>query len=312
MRPEAERINQTLVEQVSALPESAREIACHILQAGGKRLRPLLVLLFAQLLGNEDERVYRLACAMEMLHAATLLHDDVLDNADKRRGKDAAHTVFDVCSAILGGDALLAQGNAVVASFHQPELVLCFSQATVKTAAGEILEMHSLRHPKLAMQEYIDIAKGKTACLIAQSCAMGAHFACADKEIVKKCEQYGENLGIAFQIVDDALDFAPQSQTGKPTGGDLREGKMTPPLILYRESLSGMQREAFDTSFSSGSFTDSELKEVCAACSHFINPALTLADKYLERARDALVSLPDRAQKNILDEMVEYVKSRKS
>lgn len=310
LEAEGGRINRILQQELTELPKPAQPVLAHILNAGGKRLRPLLLLLIANLLGNKRDDMYRLASSMEMLHAATLLHDDVLDNSDRRRGKASAHIVFNVCSAILGGDALLAHGNAIVASFGKPELVMCFSKATAGTAAGEILEMSSLRNPEQDLSQYLEIAKGKTACLIAQSCAMGALAADADERVTEKCECYGENLGIAFQIVDDALDFAPQSQTGKPRGGDLREGKMTPPILFYRASLVPSERKKFDSAFSSGIFSPGQFDEICADCAAFIQPAMLLADTFLDKARSALVSLPDGTQKDILNQIVNYVRLR--
>ena len=138
-------VNAALERAAHGLPEPVRPVALHIFEAGGKRLRPLLVVLTARLLGYERADIYDLAVTMEMLHAATLLHDDVLDNAASRRGKPAAHTIFDVTPTILAGDALLAQANALVAGFGDPRLSLCFSEATSRTAAGEILEIAAQR-----------------------------------------------------------------------------------------------------------------------------------------------------------------------
>lgn len=310
MAEEGEKINDVLRKELAFLPHAAQPIARHILMAGGKRLRPLLTVLFARLFGNKEEEVYRLAGSMEMLHAATLLHDDVLDNAEKRRGKPAAHTVYNIITTILGGDALLAHGNSIVASYNKPDLVKCFSRATVNTAAGEILEMESLRDPYLALQKYVEIARGKTACLIAESCAMGALAAGADGEQAEKCAAFGENLGIGFQIVDDALDFAPQGQTGKPQGGDLREGKMTPPLFFYRQSLDEKQREEFDSAFSRSGFSGEQVAALCQACAPFIEPAIALANDYLKKAGEILVGLPEGPQKTILAQLIDYVRER--
>lgn len=304
------RVNQALRAEIDALPAPVRSIASHILEAGGKRLRPLLTLLFARLFGNNDPSLYRLAASMEILHAATLLHDDVLDNADRRRGKPSAHTVFGAAAVILGGDALLAHGNAIVASFQKPALTECFSMATTQTAAGEILEMDSLRDPGLELEKYIEIARGKTACLIAQSCRMGALAGGADSQQARISSAFGENMGIAFQIVDDALDFAPQRQTGKPRGGDLREGKMTPPLYLYRRSLDEKSRAEFDRAFTGGIFTPAQIEEICDACAAFAGAALARADSYLEKAGEALASLPESPQKPFLEQMLDYVRNR--
>ena len=227
-------INKALSRAAEGLPHPVRPR--HIFEAGGKRLRPLLTILMARLLGCDKKDIYDLAVTMEMLHAATLLHDDVLDNADTRRGKPAAHTIFNATSTILAGDAMLAHANALVAQCGDPRLCLCFSEATSRTAAGEILEIAAQHQVETTAEEYEEIIRGKTAWLIRASCQLGALRAGADDALVEAAAAYGENIGMAFQIVDDALDFAPQSVTGKPSGGDVREGKLTPPLRMYRDS----------------------------------------------------------------------------
>lgn len=273
-------------------------------------MRPMLTVLCARLFGREGSDIYRLASSMELLHAATLLHDDILDNAERRRGLEAAHHIYGVAATILAGDALLAHGNAIVASCGKPPLCLCFSRATIQTAAGEILEMNSLGNPDLTHAQYLEIAKGKTGCLISQSCMMGALAADATHEQAEKCASFGENLGIAFQIVDDALDFAPARQTGKPTGGDLREGKMTPPLRLYRESLDPVQRGLFDESFRQQKFSDAQAGKIIHDTAAFVPATICLADAFLEKARQALDSLPAGGEKTILLQLVDYVRNR--
>lgn len=310
MAKESASVNKSLALEIDRLPEPARPVARHILEAGGKRLRPMLTILCARVFGHDDCGIYRLASSMELLHAATLLHDDILDNAENRRGRTAAHVVYGVTATILAGDALLAHGNAIVASFDKPSLCLCFSSATIQTAAGEILEMDSLGNPDLTHEQYLEIAKGKTGCLISQSCMMGALAAGADKVQAEKCASFGENLGIAFQIVDDALDFAPAKQTGKPTGGDLRECKMTPPLRLYRESLDPEQRRIFDDLFRQKSFSDAQAEKIIRDTASFVPEAICLADAFLENARRALDSLPASKEKTILMQLVDYVRNR--
>lgn len=274
-------------------------------------MRPLLTVLCARMLGYRNGNIYDLAASMEMLHAATLLHDDVLDNAVSRRGQAAAHTVFGITGAILAGDALLAAGNAIVASFGLPSLSLCYSHATSQTAAGEIMEMNALGSPNLVLAQYLEIARGKTACLISQACAMGAVVAGASDARVSACAAYGENLGVAFQIVDDVLDFAPESQTGKPSGGDLRERKMTPPLMLYRDSLADAARADFDRNFAAGSFSENDLNLISRTVhDKFAAMAIELAASHIQKARDSLAELPDGEEKPVLLEMCAYVLSR--
>lgn len=303
-------INSALAAELQKLPRPCQPVACHIINAGGKRLRPLLTVLIASLLGNRDASVHRLAVSMEMLHAATLLHDDILDQADSRRGNIAAHAIFGATQTILAGDALLAAGNAIIASFRNPDLSAAYSRATMQTAAGEILEMASLGNPCATEAEYLEIATGKTACLIAQACALGAIFAGATSGQIQAATEFGENLGVAFQLVDDALDFAPPVQTGKPRGGDLREGKMTIPLQLYRDSL--VDKTAFDSAFTARDFTPDQIEAICTAIPPFTTQSLKLADKCLARATQALQNLPSNDEIPILMEMAEYVRQRQN
>ena len=202
-------INRALNKAVDTLPEPVRPVARHIFDAGGKRLRPLLTVLTARLLGHEAKSIQDLAITLEMLHAATLLHDDVLDNGVSRRGKPAAHTLCDVSCVILAGDALLAGANALVANYGDTRLTRCFSEATSRTAAGEILEIAAQRRVDSSSADYEDMVRGKTAWLIRAACEMGALAAGADDAAVAAAAAYGENLGLAFQMVDDAIDFAP-------------------------------------------------------------------------------------------------------
>ena len=221
-------INKALSRAAEGLPHPVRPIARHIFEAGGKRLRPLLTILMARLLGYDKKDIYDLAVTMEMLHAATLLHDDVLDNADTRRGKPAAHTIFNATSTILAGDAMLAHANALVAQCGDPRLCLCFSEATSRTAAGEILEIAAQHQVETTAEEYEEIIRGKTAWLIRASCQLGAQRAGADDALVEAAAAYGENIGMAFQIQDDVLDvIGNEALLGKPVHSDEKNEKTT-------------------------------------------------------------------------------------
>ena len=306
-------INRALNKAVDTLPEPVRPVARHIFDAGGKRLRPLLTVLTSRLLGYESKGIQDLAITLEMLHAATLLHDDVLDNAVSRRGKPAAHTLFDVSSVILAGDALLAGANALVANYGDTRLTRCFSEATSRTAAGEILEIAAQHRVDSTSAEYEDMVRGKTAWLIRAACEMGALAAGADDASVAAAAAYGENLGMAFQMVDDALDFAPESVTGKPTGGDVREGKLTPPLRLYRDSLSTEERSAFDAAFCAGLMTETDAASIAESIRQagYDDAVRRQADEFLDAARQALETLPDRPERELMRQMADYVRDRK-
>ncbi|MCL1985555.1 MAG: polyprenyl synthetase family protein [Betaproteobacteria bacterium] len=305
-------ISRALAQAVDSLPASVQPIARHILNAGGKRLRPFLTVLSARLFGYRENDIYPLAATMEMLHAATLLHDDVLDEAVTRRGKPAAHTLFDLVTVILAGDALFSHANRLVAEYGDCRLSACFSEATLRTAVGEIQEITYRRRVDQQPEIYNEIITGKTAWLIRASCEMGALRAKADQRELELTTQYGLQLGMAFQLVDDALDFAPPEKTGKPSCGDVREGKLTPPLLLYREHLAPAERAAFDLRFCSGDLDDAAAQTVGARIRAlgFDAQSRRIADTHLEKARVALHGLPDAPERSILEHIIAHVRDR--
>lgn len=311
VKRESEKVDRQIEIAIEELPQPVRPVAAHILKAGGKRLRPLLTILFARLNGYTANDIYRLAASMELLHAATLLHDDILDNAATRRGQPAAHTIFGLAKTILAGDALLAHGNLIVASFERADLVDCYARATMETASGEILEMDMLGMGDLPASSYRTMAAAKTAALIGHACSLGARMGNASKSSEKSAQAYGNQLGLAFQFVDDMLDFAPENQTGKPAGGDLREGKMTPPLRLYRQSLSEEERTNFDKAFAAHDFNEEQISQICECVTPFIPEAFKEADACLEKARLALTLVPGGEEKGLLNDLTEYVRNRK-
>ncbi len=316
VKTERPRIDAALSANVASMPAPARRVAEHVLHAGGKRLRPLLTVLMARLMGYRGSDIYPLAATMEMLHAATLLHDDVIDNADTRRGKTAAHRLFGVTETILAGDALLARASRVVAGYRDMTLVECLAVTLEETAAGQILELERQTGGCLDMDRYFEVIRGKTAWMIRASCEMGALKAGADAGVVALAAEYGLQLGMAFQIVDDALDFTPSRKTGKPEGGDLREGKLTPPLYLYLASGLEDERQAFFDRFAAGALSDGEVARVCAAvrAGGFDTAARGLADSYLDKAREAFAALaaplPDSQEKTLLEAVIRYVRDR--
>lgn len=316
IRSEQPCIKAVLAKMAADLPLSVRPIVDHVLGHGGKALRPLLTIFVSRLLGYRNENIYPLACCLELFHTATLLHDDVLDNADLRRGYPAAHRLFGVTQTILAGDALLAQGCATVASYGEPHLMTVASNAISETTAGEILEIDHQGEIPNNLSSYLKIATGKTAWMIRAACEFGAIKAGAKREQIQSAAEYGLNLGIAFQIVDDVLDFFPTQTTGKPEGGDLREGKCTPPIFYYYESLSPTEQKTFAQSFQSHSLSDAEINTIATIIrtQGFADKARSLADEYLQRAHQALNDLtqdmPSSAEQEILTDFITNVRDR--
>lgn len=307
------KVNAALEKELASMPSPLRDVAAHALLAGGKRLRSLLTLASARLFGAEGSQLYELAVIPEMIHVATLMHDDVLDDADSRHGRPAAHVRFDVPRAILAGDALLASASHKTASFGRPELLACVSEAVLNTASGEAHEIalqYSLSH---SMAEYLRVVTGKTGWLIKGSCRLGALYANASPSQVEAISQYGLNLGIAFQIVDDALDFADESVTGKPTGGDLAAGKFTPPVMKYLDFLPHCEREAFCTKFREGSFTPEERVRISSDIRRlgFDEETRDMAREYLRCAQQCLEGMPQSFELKIFSDALDFVRSRK-
>lgn len=306
-------INAAIRAEVTALHPLVRPVAAHVMDAGGKRLRPMLTLLFARALGFRGDHLPTLACSLEFLHSATLMHDDILDHADLRRGQPAAHTVFGVAPTILAGDVLLALANEIVARTGNAALTACISKAIMQTATGEIMEIAAVRNPRISRQEYIAIITGKTAYLIQAACGFGAIAAGASERIQTQAEIFGLNLGIAFQLVDDALDYTSRPDTsGKPLGGDLREGKFTLPLLLYLESLASDVREKMHHDLADPALPAGRQDAIIDAIvtQGWAEKTREAAQSYLRLADQALDAIPECSEKTHLRAMIDFVLHR--
>ncbi|MDR2488051.1 MAG: polyprenyl synthetase family protein [Desulfovibrio sp.] len=315
LRREQPKINKAIERRIAELPDEARPVARHVLLAGGKRLRPLLTLLVGRALNCQEktsELLYELGAAIEILHAATLLHDDILDNADLRRNKPAAHILYGMAPAILTGDAMLAKALHIVSSFGDARLTACVSEAVMRTAVGEMAEFAHLRDMYLSQEQYLDIITGKTAWMLRSSCELGAILSGAAEPLIQAAATFGLELGVAFQIVDDALDFFPTEKTGKPLGGDIREGKITPPLQLYIASLPEQEATCFKQRFRDNAINSAELDEVnaCIYRQGYAQRTRELADSRLIAAGASLDVLPESAERMVLRQMMLYIQNR--
>ena len=312
LKNERERVNDALRSHVAALPAPVREAAEYAVLGGGKRLRPMLLMTMARAFGYGKADIYRMAAVPELFHVASLLHDDILDASDTRRGRQSAHLRFGVNTSVLTGDALLAEACHVLADYGNPRMVSSIAEALVHTTGGEIAELSLAGRLLDGLDEYYEVIEGKTAWLLRSSCELGAMLAGASDAETEAAGQYGLNLGYAFQIVDDALDFA--DNTGKPVGGDLRERKSTPPILLYAESLDASQRAAFAEKFSGSGFSGQEADAVIEAIRSggFAEKARDLADVFLEKASLSLKKIPNGTAKIMLKEALAYARGRKN
>ena len=306
-------INNILQQELAVLNPLVREVGEHVLMSGGKRLRPILTILTARCLGKNGKDVYPLACSLELLHSATLIHDDILDNSDMRRGRKSAHLMFGIKRSVLAGDALLALANMIVARYNIPAMNYCVAEAILRTAAGEVEEIGNSRNPDMEQETYLEIVRGKTAFLIQAACSCGAMFAGADQDMLSRASSFGMNLGTAFQLVDDALDYAADSShLGKPCGSDIREGKITMPLILHLQQLTKEQRQVLLDKIAGDTLTEDETEDVLISIQQAgLDQKVRLeADVYLQNAADSLSTFPDSREKQLMHEMLNLVKNR--
>jgi octaprenyl-diphosphate synthase len=307
-------VDAFLAAEADKLDGLVREVARHVLLSGGKRIRPMLTILFARALGHQAADIMPIACALEMLHTATLLHDDVLDQAQTRRGKTSAHVSFGVTETILAGDVLLALANRLGADYDIPRLNALLARGIMATAEGEILELAHTARPTVDRQTYLDIIIGKTARLIETACRCGAGLASRDRVVEDVAGGFGLNLGIAFQLVDDALDYTiSESEMGKPAGGDLREGKMTLPLILYLEGLDPKKADELLGALREKRLTVEQAEGIVRDVREkgLAEKTREAAAAYIKAAVKELETLPVSPEREVLAQAAEYVLTRR-
>jgi octaprenyl-diphosphate synthase len=250
LKPEIIKVDQAMQEDLQTLvsknlvPSNLVEILEHALFSGGKRIRPLLCILTSHLCSSHDKDVTHLAIAFEYLHVATLLHDDVIDHADTRRGSPAANNLFGLSQAILAGDFLHARSMFLVGTLGGKRCLDLICRATGAMVAGEFFQLSNVDNLNQSEKDYFSVINGKTALFIGAVCETGGIFAGADDNKIEALKLYGANLGLAFQIQDDLLDYLGDSaKTGKNVGNDFYEGKMTLPLIHALETAGEKEKK---------------------------------------------------------------------
>ncbi len=240
-----EEIKKYIFNYIDSEIEFILKVGNYILESGGKRLRPILVLSFAKLLGKEDlKNLYPLAVALEYIHTASLLHDDVVDSADTRRGRASANKVFGNETVVLTGDYMYANALYLFSIYGNIDMIRNVSDTVKKMAEGQLLELKKIGDIDLSEEDYFKILKGKTAVLFGSCCYVGTAFATEDKNLKDSAYNYGLKIGLAFQLIDDLLDYiADEKKLGKPICNDLREGKITYPLLSIMDNLTKEEKE---------------------------------------------------------------------
>ncbi len=309
-----ELIEKELKSNLDPHLDLVREVAGHLLFAGGKRLRPLLMVLAAKACGCQKPSVFRFATIFEYLHAATLLHDDLVDGGAMRRGKPSAHTVWDPPTAVLTGDFLLARSLSIAATAGLPELIGVIAGITENMSQGEIQQLHRKGALDMTEQEYYTVIKRKTAVLFQGACRAGAMIAGAAKERQQALSDYGYHLGMAFQMADDLLDYAQSGDTlGKLPGADLREGKLTLPVIKALEKARNDDLKLMRRIISGQKFSKQEFDTLV----HFLNIyggvayTRSRASRHVSMAKKALESLDLSEALDVMHDIADYALARK-
>lgn len=308
------RVEQALREAVRSDVALVEDVGRHTLDAGGKRLRPAFVALSARAVGNpyDPERAVKLGACLEMVHMATLIHDDVIDHSDTRRGRPTAAALFGNTGSILSGDALLAKAMVILADDGDLAIIRAVSRAVVEMAEGEALELATRGNFELSEDEHRRILRMKTASFVECCCHSGARIAGAGDDVREGLTRYGHHLGMAFQIVDDLLDYrGDQEATGKPIATDFREGCVTLPLIALRDRLRDEELAVVRRKFGNG-VADDELRMIGEWME--VRGAFAAAEEAAQaHVRDALTALepvPESDAKALLEELAAFVLRR--
>jgi octaprenyl-diphosphate synthase len=311
--PGLKAVNHVILDRMQSPVALIPELAGHLVAGGGKRLRPMLTLGCASLLGYEGSRHHRLAAAVEFIHTATLLHDDVVDASGLRRGKATANALYGNPASVLVGDFLFSRAFELMVEDGSLRVLKILSRASAVIAEGEVAQLTAQRDVSTTEDRYLEIISAKTAALFAAACQIAGVVAENDEKVEDALASYGRDLGIAFQLVDDAIDYVSDAATmGKNAGDDFRDGKITLPVILAYARGSEADREFWRQAMTGRANGDAEL----ARAGELLHSTKAVADTmararhYGQRAIDVLAGFPNGPARAALTETVEFAIAR--
>jgi octaprenyl-diphosphate synthase len=311
--PDMAKVNAAILARAQSHVDLIPELAGHLINSGGKRIRPMLTVASARMCGYRGEHHVKLATSVEFMHTATLLHDDVVDESDLRRGKAAARKIWGNQASVLVGDYLLGQAFKMMVETGSLECLRILSHASAVIAEGEVLQLAAAHDTSTTEDAYLEIIHAKTAALFSAAAEVGAVIASRPREEQEALESYGKNLGIAFQLVDDALDYTgKQSLLGKNTGDDFREGKITLPVVLSYRRGSKEERNFWKRTLENHHQTADDFTYARKLMDRHgaLTDTIDRAHHYGDIARDALAIFPDGAYKEALLEAVDFCVAR--
>jgi octaprenyl-diphosphate synthase len=306
-RAELEAVNEVILAHLGSSVELIPQVARHLIGAGGKRLRPLLCLASAAICGRPEERARLLAGAVELIHAATLLHDDVVDDSALRRGLSTANVVFGNKESVLVGDFLFARAFELMVKTGELRVLEILSRASCTISEGEVLQLSTQGEIATREETYIEVIDAKTAALFGAATEAGAIVGGGSAAEVEAFAAFGRHFGLAYQLVDDAIDYAGDaSETGKTAGDDFREGKMTLPVILaYRAAARDEERDFWERTIGrrEQSATDFEQAVALIRRHRGVERTLEMANQHAARAAEALAVFPHSALRGLLEDL---------
>lgn len=304
-------VNQVIRQQLYSEVALVNQIAEYIISAGGKRIRPVLVLLIANAYGYQGKHHFDLAAIVEFIHTATLLHDDVVDESSLRRGRQTANAMFGNAASVLVGDFLYSRAFQMMVSIQSMRVMQILADATNVIAEGEVLQLLNMHDPDVSEERYLQVIRSKTAKLFEAAAEIGALIAGANDAQISAAGEYGRSIGTAFQLIDDVLDYSGNADDiGKNVGDDLREGKPTLPLIYLMKNGSDAERQLVRTCIEQGD--ESQFNAILQAITdsgaleYTRNKAMTAA----ELARQSVADLPESAYKSALLALTQFAVTR--
>lgn len=306
-------VNRLILERMHSPISLIPQLAGHIIAAGGKRLRPILTLASAQLCGYQGRRHHSLAACVEFIHTATLLHDDVVDQSNLRRGLSTANAVWGNQPSILVGDFLFSRAFQLMVADGSLKVLKILSDASAVIAEGEVQQLMTSNDTSTSEEDYLQVISSKTAALFSAACQIGAVVAERPDEEEAALAAFGRNFGIAFQLVDDVLDFsAQQAALGKTVGDDFHEGKVTLPIILAIRRGDETEREFWRRCLERQEQNDDDLERAIGLMTRHgaLNDSMALARRYASAAREALAIFPDSIVKRDLIDVVDFCVER--
>ncbi|MDD5273228.1 MAG: polyprenyl synthetase family protein [Methylovulum sp.] len=304
---EAKAVDQLIINELSSDVVLINQMGHYIVGNGGKRLRPMLLLLAAKALGGVSDNHLILAAVIEFIHTATLLHDDVVDESDLRRGKESANAVWGNAASVLVGDYLYSSAFEMMVRTGNLRVMEILSKTTTAIAEGEVLQLLNCNNPETTEAKYLEVIARKTAILFSAATRLGAVIAGADTDVEENLARYGQHLGIAFQLIDDALDYkANQDDLGKNIGDDLAEGKPTLPLIYAIQNGTASEADIIIDAIKNGDREAFNAVYAIVQRTQAIAYTEQRADEEAQKAIDALGCLPDSDYKQALTLLAKF------